>query len=64
MRNMLNYLKLLFKLGKLVTISTAWFGWGERVRTSDHGTKTRCLTAWLLPKEDNKFYITFIENSN
>ena len=39
-------------------------GWGGRIRTSGHGTKTRCLTTWLLPKEDNKFYIRFIENSN
>ena len=27
-------------------------GWGGRIRTSDHGTKTRCLTAWLRPTED------------
>ena len=24
-------------------------GWGGRIRTCDHGTKTRCLTAWLHP---------------
>ena len=24
-------------------------GWGARIRTWDHGTKTRCLTAWLRP---------------
>ncbi len=24
-------------------------GWGGRIRTCDHGTKTRCLTAWLRP---------------
>ena len=23
--------------------------WGGRIRTSDHGTKTRCLTTWLRP---------------
>jgi hypothetical protein len=23
--------------------------WGARIRTWDHGTKTRCLTAWLRP---------------
>src|SRR5262249_7809069 len=25
-------------------------GWGARIRTWDHGTKTRCLTAWLRPR--------------
>ena len=25
------------------------FGWGGRIRTYDHGTRTRCLTAWLRP---------------
>ena len=25
------------------------YGWGGRIRTSGHGTKTRCLTAWLRP---------------
>ena len=24
-------------------------GWGARIRTWDHGTKARCLTAWLRP---------------
>jgi hypothetical protein len=24
-------------------------GWGGRIRTYDHGTKTRCLAAWPLP---------------
>ncbi len=24
-------------------------GWGRRIRTSDDGTKTRCLTAWPFP---------------
>ena len=23
--------------------------WGGRIRTCDHGIKTRCLTAWLRP---------------
>ena len=26
-------------------------GWGARIRTWDRGTKTRCLTAWLRPRE-------------
>ena len=26
-------------------------GWGARIRTWDHGTKTRCLTAWPRPSE-------------
>ena len=26
-------------------------GWGARIRTWDHGTKTRCLTAWPRPIE-------------
>src|SRR5579864_7881933 len=25
-------------------------GWGARIRTWDHGTKTRCLTTWLRPR--------------
>ena len=25
-------------------------GWGARIRTWDHGTKTRCLTAWPRPR--------------
>src|SRR5205823_6113610 len=25
-------------------------GWGARIRTWDHGTKTRCLTTWPRPK--------------
>ena len=25
-------------------------GWGGRIRTSGHGTKTRCLTTWLRPR--------------
>ena len=24
-------------------------GWGARIRTWDHGTKARCLTAWPRP---------------
>ena len=24
-------------------------GWGARIRTWDHGTKTRCLTTWPRP---------------
>ena len=26
-----------------------WFGWGARIRTWDHGARTRCLTAWPRP---------------
>ena len=26
-------------------------GWGARIRTWDHGTKTRCLTTWPRPSE-------------
>src|SRR3954451_11935295 len=26
-------------------------GWGGRIRTCDHGTKTRCLTTWPRPNE-------------
>jgi hypothetical protein len=29
--------------------STRLGGWGARIRTWDHGTKTRCLTAWPRP---------------
>src|SRR6266516_1377869 len=25
-------------------------GWGARIRTWDHGTKTRCLTTWPRPR--------------
>lgn len=25
-------------------------GWGGRIRTSDHRTKTYCLTTWPRPK--------------
>ena len=27
------------------------YGWGARIRTWDHGTKTRCLTTWLRPND-------------
>lgn len=36
MRNLLNYLKLLFKLGKVVTSFNAWFGWPGRIRTTNN----------------------------
>ena len=26
-------------------------GWGARIRTWDRGTKTRCLTTWLRPRD-------------
>ena len=29
-------------------------GWGARIRTWDHGTKTRCLTAWPRPSESGR----------
>ena len=32
-------------------------GWGGRIRTCDHGIKTRCLTAWLRPNAQQMFYI-------
>ena len=28
-------------------------GWGGRIRTCGHGTKTRCLTPWLRPMEQD-----------
>jgi hypothetical protein len=31
------------------SISTTYGGWGARIRTWDHGTKARCLTAWPRP---------------
>jgi hypothetical protein len=31
-------------------------GWGARIRTWDHETKTRCLTAW--PRPNTLFEIT------
>ena len=31
-------------------VPAAGLGWGARIRTWDHGTKTRCLTAWLRPR--------------
>ena len=30
-------------------------GWGARIRTWDHGTKTRCLTAWPRPRASREF---------
>ena len=29
-------------------------GWGARIRTWDHGTKTRCLTTWPRPSESGR----------
>ena len=29
-------------------------GWGARIRTWDRGTKTRCLTTWLRPRDRRK----------
>jgi hypothetical protein len=34
---------------KLFHINMLKCGWGARIRTWDHGTKTRCLTAWPRP---------------
>ena len=44
--------------------TSAQVGWGRRIRTSDDGTKTRCLTAWPFPSEAIKSYIRFIQISN
>ena len=35
---------------KLVSSSKGSYGWGWGIRTPDHGTRTHCLTAWLIPK--------------
>lgn len=37
------------RLGSLVKTVQEIFGWGGGIRTPDHGTRTRCLTAWLHP---------------
>ena len=31
-------------------------GWGARIRTWDHGTKTRCLTTWPRPRAGTAVY--------
>src|SRR4029079_14781308 len=31
-------------------------GWGARIRTWDHGTKTRCLTTWPRPTAGTAVY--------
>ena len=33
-------------------------GWGGRIRTSDHRTKTCCLTAWPRPKRNYQFLLS------
>ena len=36
---------------ELLVVHSAVVGWGARIRTWDHGTKTRCLTTWPRPRE-------------
>ena len=36
---------------ELRLVHSAIDGWGARIRTWDHGTKTRCLTTWPRPSE-------------
>src|SRR5882724_10521834 len=35
--------------GSATFVKKGLIGWGARIRTWDHGTKTRCLTAWPRP---------------
>lgn len=41
------YLTGLAQVADRVFPSRDAIGWSERIRTSDDGTKARCLTAWL-----------------
>ncbi len=37
-----------------------YFGWEGGIRTPDDGTRTRCLTAWLLPRKCALYYVLCI----
>ena len=48
--------RLPFSLGREIpsepaSLAQRPWDWGGRSRTSDHGTKTRCLTTWLRPNK-------------
>ena len=38
------------RLQRVSSASRVFDGWGARIRTWDHGTKTRCLTTWPRPR--------------
>ena len=48
--NAVSVIKLNPPYNLMVDLEKISLGWGWGIRTPDHGTRTHCLTAWLIPK--------------